>query len=192
MFAVVIGNGESRKSVDLQTLSQTNTLIGCNALLRDISVPHLICCDQRMVDEALASPNNQNTVIYTRPEWAKFYSGQVKEVPQLPYKGELRQDLLWHWGSGPLALLVACTLGFRTIQMIGFDLHGINGKVNNVYKDSKNYLTAEANSVDPVYWIYQGAKIFELFPEVNFVVLNTNCWTMPKEWQKNNVKFVAL
>jgi hypothetical protein len=192
MFAVVIGNGESRKSLDLQTLSQTNTLIGCNALLRDISVPHLICCDQRMVDEALASPNNQNTVIYTRPEWAKFYSGQVQEVPQLPYKGELRQDLLWHWGSGPLALLVACTLGFKTIHMVGFDLHGSNGKVNNVYKDSKNYLSSNANPVDPVYWIYQNAKVFELFPEVNFVVLNNDSWSMPKEWQKNNVKFVAL
>lgn len=189
MLAVVVGNGESRRSLDLQALAQTNTIIGCNALIRDLAIPHLVCCDQRMVDEALTSPNNQNTIIYTRPEWAKFYSAPVQEVPQLPYKGTLRQDQLWHWGSGPLALLVACTLGFKTIQMVGFDLYGINNKVNNVYKDSKHYLKTEANAVDPIYWVYQNAKVFELFPEINFVVLNSKDWIMPKEWQQSNVSF---
>ena len=192
MFAVVVGNGESRRSLNLQTLSETHTIFGCNALLRDLVVPHLVCCDQRMVTEALNSPNNQNIIIYTRPEWAHHFSGQVRAVPELPYKGNLRQDQLWHWGSGPLALLVACTLGFKNIKLVGFDLYGINDKVNNVYKDSTNYLKSEAGAVDPVYWIYQNAKVFELFPEVNFTILNKSNWSMPPEWRKNNVTFVAL
>lgn len=192
MFAVVAGNGESRLGIDLQSLSNTHAIIGCNALHRDLEVPHLVCCDQRMVNEALASPNTHNTVIYTRPEWANHFSKQVQEVPQLPYKGNLRQDQLWHWGSGPLALLLACTLGFKDIQLVGFDLYGNNDKINNVYKNSSNYLKAEANSVDPVYWIYQNAKVFELFPDIKFTVLNKPNWNMPAEWQKNNVTFVAL
>lgn len=192
MSAIVVGNGESRRKIALHTLLATHTVIGCNALHRDLSVPHLVCCDQRMVDEALASDNTKNTIIYTRPEWAKYYSAPVREVPKLPYEGTLRQDQLWHWGSGPLALLVACTLGFDDIQLIGFDLYGINDKVNNVYKNSSNYLKETANAVDPIYWIYQNAKLFELFPKINFTILNDKDWQMPVEWQKNNVTRVDL
>ena len=53
--AVVIGNGESRGSLDLANLKNTVTLIGCNAIHRDIVVDHLVCCDQRMVKEAEAN-----------------------------------------------------------------------------------------------------------------------------------------
>jgi hypothetical protein len=189
MSAVVVGNGESRQSLDLTSLSQRHTIIGCNALHRDLVVPHLVCCDQRMVNEAIASPNNQNTTIYTRPEWANHYPQEVQRVPDLPYTGNLRQDQLWHWGSGPLALLIACVLNFETIYLVGFDLHGHDGKLNNVYKDSKNYLKASSPPVDPIYWIYQIAKIFTLYPSKLFVVLNTDEWIMPNEWIQENVVF---
>ena len=189
MPIVVVGNGESRQALDLHSLSQRHTIVGCNALHRDLVVPHLVCCDQRMVDEALASQNNQNTIIYTRPEWAKFYSKYVRQVPPLPYVGTLRQDQLWHWGSGPLALLVACGLESETIYLVGFDLQGNDNKLNNVYKDSKNYLKSTATAVDPIYWIYQIAKIFTLYPSKLFVVLNNKEWSAPKTWSQKNVVF---
>jgi len=187
MAVVVVGNGESRKILDLQSIAQRHTIVGCNALHRDLVVPHLVCCDQRMVTEAIASEHNQNTIIYTRPEWAKLFPRAVRQVPDLPYTGNLRQDQLWHWGSGPLALLIACGLESDVIYLVGFDLHGHSGKINNVYKDSKNYLNSSSTAVDPIYWIYQIAKIFTLYPNKSFVVLNTNEWTCPPSWSQQNV-----
>jgi hypothetical protein len=52
--ALVIGNGESRRHVDVSTYTQ-HILIGCNAIHRDLAVDHLVCCDQRMVKEAVAT-----------------------------------------------------------------------------------------------------------------------------------------
>ena len=46
----VLGNGESRKSIDVNTLP--GPTIGCNAICRDFFVDHLICVDRRMVDQA--------------------------------------------------------------------------------------------------------------------------------------------
>jgi hypothetical protein len=190
MSIVVVGNGESRKPIDLQSLAN-HIIIGCNALYRDVAVPHLVCCDMRMVNEAVAS---QDTIIYTRPDWISFYkeNSNVRRVPDLPYKGTLRQDELWHWGSGPLALLVACTMESNNISLIGFDLYGSNDKVNNVYKGSKNYLSVDSNAVDPVYWIYQVAKVFEHYPDKYFTVYNTDKWVMPDSWKLANVNFKII
>jgi hypothetical protein len=191
MSIVVVGNGESRKPIDLQSLDN-HTIIGCNALYRDVAVPHLVCCDMRMVNEAVEA--QQDTIIYTRPDWISFYkeNSNVRRVPDLPYKGNLRQDELWHWGSGPLALLVACTMESNNISLIGFDLYGSNDKVNNVYKGSKNYLNIDSNAVDPVYWIYQVAKVFEHYPDKYFTVYNTDKWVMPDSWKLANVNFKII
>jgi hypothetical protein len=191
MSIVVVGNGESRKPIDLQSLDN-HTIIGCNALYRDVAVPHLVCCDMRMVNEAVEA--QQDTIIYTRPDWISFYkeNSNVRRVPDLPYKGTLRQDELWHWGSGPLALLVACTMESNNISLIGFDLYGSNDKVNNVYKGSKNYLNVDSTAVDPVYWIYQVAKVFEHYPDKYFTVYNTDKWVMPDSWKLANVNFKII
>ena len=58
--ALVIGNGESRRHVDVSTYTQ-HTLIGCNAIHRDLNVDHLICCDRRMAEEAVTNPNTKDT-----------------------------------------------------------------------------------------------------------------------------------
>ena len=77
--AVVIGNGESRRSINLETYKSKYTMIGCNALHRDISVDHLICCDRRMAEEATNNINNQNTKIYVRPSWFHYFR-KIKNI----------------------------------------------------------------------------------------------------------------
>ena len=47
---LVIGNGESRCDINLSEINTTK--IGCNAIVRDFFVDHLVCVDRRMVDEA--------------------------------------------------------------------------------------------------------------------------------------------
>jgi hypothetical protein len=85
--------------------------------------------------------------------------------------------------------LVAARLGFDNITLVGFDLYSKNNKVNNVYKDTENYSTADKQAVDYSYWVYQISKVFQSFPNISFTVINDPDWEMPKEWQQSNVQF---
>lgn len=195
--AVVIGNGESRKEINLESYRDTHSLIGCNALHRDIIVDHLICCDRRMAAEATQNPQTKNTMIYVRPSWFHFFrkiqkNKNVRTVPELPYIGELKRDDPDHWGSGGFAVLLAATLSMNQVELIGFDLYPIDQSVNNVYKGTENYARVNGQAVDPAYWIYQIGQVFRFYPNIEFTIRNKSGWKMPQEWQKNNVKFIAL
>ena len=181
---LVIGNGESRKHISFDNISGVK--IGCNAIARDISVDHLVCVDRRMVSEALN--NGYKKPIYTREDWIKQfkYSINVKCVPQLPYEGNLRMDHPFQWGSGPYAVLLA-TKFTKHINLIGFDLYSETPHVNNVYKDTEHYDKSNKHAVDPRYWIYQIAKIFELFPKKKFRIYQKTNWIQPDSWKKKNV-----
>jgi hypothetical protein len=75
--------------------------------------------------------------------------------------------------------------------MIGFDLYGTAGTVNNIYKGTPNYKQEGTSSVDPSYWIYQISKVFELFPDKYFTIYN-NDWVIPESWKMKNISFKTL
>ncbi len=181
---LVIGNGESRKELNFNTFDDVK--IGCNAIARDVNVDHLVCVDRRMVTEALE--NNFKNTIYTRHDWLGQFKKfkNVKPVPKLPYEGNLRMDHPFQWGSGPYAVLLA-TKFTKNINLIGFDLYSETPHVNNIYKDTEHYDKSNKHAVDPRYWIYQIAKIFELFPKKKFKIYQKTNWTQPDSWKKKNV-----
>jgi len=184
---IVLGNGESRKDIDLLPLTEHYTLIGCNAIHRDIAVDHLVCCDQRMVKEAVTTFTNP---IYTRSKYLTR-TKNLKEVPPLPYTGNQKQDQPEHWGSGPYAVLLA-TYKSSSITLLGFDLYDVNFQINNLYKGTSNYASADSRPVDPCYWVYQLAKIFESFPDKKFTIINKDDWALPPEWHLPNVSFFTI
>ena len=191
--ALVIGNGESRKSLDISLLKNTHTLIGCNAVHRDLIVDHLICCDQRMVREALENPNTDSTTIYVRNHWHHYFrkiekNKNVKLLPELPYQSKHRPDNPEHWGSGPYAVLLAASLGFKSIDIVGIDLYGRQGLVNNIYRDTDNYSNSASKAVDPSYWRYQIERVFHYYPDTEFNIINFKEWQCPEEWRKKNVR----
>ncbi len=118
-----------------------------------------------------------------------FDDYDIDPVPDLPYIGELRQDQPQHWNSGPYAILLSCELGFKEIFLMGFDLYSKDNKVNNVYKDTKNYQVSDTPSIDPKYWIYQISKLFEIYKDKRFVVVNNRDWLLPTSWKLSNVSF---
>ena len=183
---LVIGNGESRASVNIDKLNYTK--IGCNAILRDFSVNHLVCVDRPMLQEAVESNYNKHATVYTRANQFAQYrlETNMRIVPDLPYIGDQRPDDPIHWGAGPYAVLLAATLTTDDIHLLGFDLHSVDKRVNNVYKDTANYSLAHKSAVDPRYWIYQIGKVFNSYPETQFVVHNDN-FELPKSWNKPNV-----
>ena len=194
--ALVIGNGESRRHVDVTAYKQ-HILIGCNAIRRDIDVDHLICCDRRMAEEAVNNPNTKDTKIYVRDHWQHYFRKIIKNkhvhlLPEVPTRGEAKVNHAEHWGSGGYAVLLAAVLGHQEVTLIGFDLYPIEHSVNNIYKGSANYARTGAQAVDPSYWVYQIAAVFMYYPNTKFVIRNRSGWLMPTEWQKNNVEFVAL
>lgn len=194
MIAYCIGNGESRRFLNLPKLTSNKVIVGCNALHRDLVVDHLVCCDRRMVDEAVKSKNTNLTKIYVRNNWYKYFrkikkDKRIKELPELPYIGEKKIDHPDHWGSGTYALLISSMLeNIKEIRIIGFDLYPNNNKVNNLYKNTQHYSSKDAKPVDYSYWVYQSHKVFVHFPNVQYKIINTKDWKMPKQWDLPNVE----
>ena len=185
---LVIGNGESRASVNIDKLNYTK--IGCNAILRDFSVDHLVCVDRPMLLEAVESNYNKHTMVYTRADQYALSRHQtnIQIVPDLPYIGDQRPDDPIHWGAGPYAVLLAAKLAqAATVHVLGFDLYSTSKHVNNVYKSTDNYVQADKHAVDPRYWIYQIGKLFKHYATTQFVVHQTDNWELPIAWNQSNV-----
>ena len=184
-MSLVIGNGESRRGIDIDSINTTK--IGCNAILRDFKVNHLVCVDRKMVREAVST--NYQSLIYTRKDWASEFQHipLVKEVPELPYHGTERHDEPFQWGSGPYAVLVgAIYTKTNTVDLIGFDLHSKTPTVNNIYKGTPNYIDADKRAVDPRYWIHQIGMVFKCFPKIQFTIYQDD-WELPESWNYPNV-----
>jgi len=195
---VVIGNGESRRSINIQDLIGNTMLVGCNAIHRDAVVNHLICCDDRMVREAVENPNTASTFIHVRETSYQWFRKIQKHknvilLPEIPNQENNRVDQPRNWGSGTYALLVASQIpNIKKVYLLGFDLYGNDTLVNNLYKNTKNYSAGGSHAIDPSYWIWQAAKVFKLFPNINYTIVNFPIWKIPSEWQRNNVVFESI
>ena len=191
-FVSIIGNGESRLGFDLSPLKKFSTVVGCNAQFRDYNFDYFVCADRHMCQEAVNTVG-KNTVVYTRDKWYKQFAmwPNVKKLPDLPYTGTKRQDEPFHWGTGPFSGVVANSFRPKAVFMIGFDLYPLPNsdqkKDNNIYRDTKGY-TYIKKPVDPSYWIYQFAKLFE-HSDSRWIVVNRQDWKMPEEWSKHTNVF---
>lgn len=185
---IAIGNGESRTHINIDKL--TGVKIGCNAILRDYTVDHLICVDRRMMDEAIKIGINVSTRLYTRLEWYERYKSflHVRTVPELPYEGNQRWDEPFQWGSGPYAVLLAAKMcENKEVKILGFDLYSKTNTINNIYKDTENYDSSVKKPVDPRYWIHQIGMVFSYFPNVLFKIYQEPDWQLPQAWNQPNV-----
>ena len=189
---LVIGNGESRSGIDINSINDTK--VGCNAIHRDFKIDHLVCVDKSMLSEVIRLKYHKHTQIYTRKTNYDIYiEDNIQVDPDLPYIGDLRPDSAIHWGSGPYAVLLATQLAQgATVHMLGFDLYSASKQVNNVYKGTDNYTCADKRAVDPRYWIYQIGRILDSYPTTQFVVHQHRTWDLPDAWNKSNVSLDSI
>ena len=90
-------------------------------------------------------------------------------------------------------LLASQITAHKQIHMIGFDLFSNNDNVNNIYKGTPNYNKADSHPVDPSYWIYHLAKIFEKFDQKEYIVYSNLGDKMPESWKSlSNVRLDSL
>lgn len=189
----VIGNGASREGFPLRRLSTWT--IGCNAIHRDHKVNEIVAVDRRMVDEILSNEIYHDVPIYTRPDWIPLLKKdpRIVSVPELPYQGHNKFDKALHWNSGPYAVLLAALKNPKTINLLGFDLYGIGKTYNNYYADTPNYGKTGDRPVGHSFWVIQLAKLFELYPEINFVQWQKDNWAIPFQWKAyKNLTFNVL
>jgi len=236
----VLGNGESRKTLNLNVLTTKGKVYGCNAIYRDSVVDALSVVDGGMMHEVYSSGYALNNKCYFRsfeklPEfayeplisglsdnfkdWGDAYhienekgnrtqfvlNGTDPQQMQRLYEHLLEQGkdeeylkmflskhhqwVTWTedkdeveiipqewsgWSAGPIAVRMALEKEKPDeVYLIGFDLDSVDGKINNVYKDTENYLSSDAPVTPSVNWIQQHSVNFRDFPNVKFYKVNT-------------------
>ena len=261
-----IGNGESRKVLDLETLRPHGKIYGCNALYRDFTPDRLSAVDAGIMHEIYNSGFCQNTptlfrdwnrlpgMMYENLLWAgKNYSDQdyelikKEEVIKSNERGDCEEFVMhgsnlagvveilkknkerekknvnhtsinvsWvtnddkvttindimkkdrGWATGATSGYAACHYEKPDVLfMIGHDLESLDGKLNNVYKNTKHYGLKEAHKTPSVNWIRQWRELMTENPNVKFIKVNPQAdsckdpLSVPiKEWDKLNVKYI--
>ena len=240
-----IGNGESRKGVDLNIYRKYGKLYGCNALTRDMipdvvtavdngimheiyhkGIAYQVPCYfrhwnklpsmtydmmrrdsglndkqmQYMLDKGLMVSNERTDKTPLFVMHGSAVSGManvVKKTGEVEKKNvnvnniyvswidpdkdkthtldEVMKDRQGPkdlgWAAGPSSGYVACKRelpDLKRVFMLGHDLFSHSLHVNNMYKSTKHYVTAEHQPTPAVNWIRQWKELFLRFKEVEF------------------------
>lgn len=184
-IAFVIGNGLTRKKIDPAFYEGKETY-GCNLAYRDIALKNLICCDRHIVLTAVSEGAANKCKVYTRQRWLNAMQLEnVYALPDLPYQPVVKHDQPMNWGSGLYAALMACQSNNDILVFLGFDLWANTDNTNNnIYAGERGYGPKNGGPVDPSGWIYQFTKLFELYPNKQFVFINKDKWRVPDQWAK--------
>lgn len=180
-ISFVLGNGESRLKYNLEDLRQYGVIYGCNAIYRDFLPDVLIAVDEKMVKE-IQSSNYSGKFVYRVPQTLNLKSNFGFEIR---HKG---------YSCGPTAVWLSCEHhpSLEKIFCLGFDLYGVSGKVNNVYKDTKNYLNSKSSMVPHSNWIKQLLALYKKYSQKSFYRVGDVLDEVPEEWKEvDNVRFIS-
>ena len=132
----VVGNGTSRKDLSLKKITRfgkgTSTpsksfVIGCNYIYKDFKPDVIIAQDTKVLLDMIKDDVDIPVVApLLKYNWARN-SGQ-KNLRKF-FCLRFPTYNMTRWNSGDLAIYVACLLGFKKIELIGFD-----GGASSVYR----------------------------------------------------------
>ena len=154
--AFILGNGVSRRQVDLNLLKTLGKVYGCNALYRDFTPDVLISTDLPISDRIQYEGYSQKNTHFTR-----------KPIPNLgAYK--INQQY-FGYSSGPVAVGQAALDGAQFIYLVGFDMGPTRvGRFNNIYADTEFYKKSSAVPTFTGNWVRQIKQICKDFPKTSF------------------------
>ena len=154
--AFVIGNGISRKNIDLTQLRSIGKIYGCNALYREFTPDVLVATDRPIATQIQESGYALTNEFYTRRPIEEL--GAKSLIPE--YQG---------YSSGPNALGLAAWHGNLQIFILGFDMGPTeNNFFNNVYADTEFYKTSAHPPTFTGNWVRQVIRICRDYPETRF------------------------
>lgn len=153
----VIGNGISRKSIDLNSLVGQGRVYGCNALYREFTPDVLVATDTPIATQIQESGYAKTNRFYTRRPISQ--SGALALPTK--YAG---------YSSGPNAVGLSCIDGNHRTYLLGFDMGPLpTNTVNNVYAGTEFYKPVDAHPTFTGNWINQLIKIMSDHRQVQFI-----------------------
>ena len=184
----VLGNGESRKGIDIDDLKKLGTVFACNGVYRTHTPHFLVAVDPKMVLEIA-----ETDYVLHNKVWSNFNAQYNKNQKILDHVQWFKPSL--GWSSGPTALRLACDRGFKEIYILGFDYQGLPAeqknrfKLNNIFGDTRNYKKRNDEATFYGNWMNQTKKCLQDYTDVAFHRVIPKGWFQPKdlEW-KGNIK----
>ena len=174
-YAFVIGNGTSRKGLNIEQLMDYGLLYGCNWFFREEFRPHLLISSDEPMTRTIIKQYSQ----YPKSNW--FYTWYPK-----PGSGAKKATTPEKFAAGPMAThLAAYHFESPKVFLIGMDFFGFgstdkeqNGLMNNLYEGMKHYskIPEEENQKNgaPTYrnWQRRYQWILKRFPNIQFYHVN--------------------
>ena len=182
--AFVLGNGESRRGIDIDDLKQQGKVFACNAVYRTHRPDFLVAVDPKMIMEIAEGDDMINNKVYSN-----FNAQYNKNQKILDHCNWFKPSL--GWSSGPTALRLALDLGFKDIYILGFDYQGhkvgSGFKLNNMFGDTRNYKRKKDEATFYGNWMNQTKRCLQDFPDAKFHRVIPKGWFQPKdlEWNGN-------
>tara|TARA_Y100000385_G_C13042062_1_gene615731 strand:+ start:353 stop:1111 length:759 start_codon:yes stop_codon:yes gene_type:complete len=158
--AFVLGNGASRKGIDLHLLKSAGCVYGCNALYREFDPDYLVAVDTKMIIELHKAGYQRDHEVWTNPN--KAYTNYHGFNYFQPSKG---------WSSGPTALWLSSQHDNEVIYILGFDYKGHeDGKrFNNIYADTFNYKKSNDSATYFGNWMRQTTSVIKENPKKRYI-----------------------
>jgi hypothetical protein len=155
--AFVLGNGVSRKVLNLNQLRQHGKIYGCNALHREFVPDVLVATDRPIATAIQESGYALAHTFYTR---RPLDNRGARQVPK-PYFG---------YSSGPIAVALAAEQGATTVYMLGFDMGPVgDNQFNNIYAGTEFYKRVDAPPTFTGNWVKQIIHVATDFPQTTFI-----------------------
>ena len=183
-IAFVLGNGESRRGIDIDDLMEKGTVFACNGVYRTHRPHFLIAVDPKMIHEIAETDYMLHNKV-----WSNFNEQYRKNQKIMDFVQWFKPSL--GWSSGPTALRMACEQGFKEIYILGFDYQGHkDGQrfiLNNIFGDTRNYKRKKDEATFFGNWMNQTKRCLKDFPGVKFHRVIPEGWFKPKdlEWAGN-------
>jgi hypothetical protein len=173
--AFVIGNGVSRKNINIFDLKQQGVIYGCNAIYREFEPDYLIAVDAKMITEIVQTGYHLKNNVWTN--YNRAYSKYNSLNFFQPSKG---------WSSGPTALHMASEKNYKTIYILGFDYIGIGDRVNNIYSGTHNYKKTDERATYYGNWLRQTQTVIKNNQQIEYIRVIDESGFIPKEFSNLN------
>ena len=186
-IAFVLGNGESRKGIEINDLKDKGTVFACNGVYRTHQPHYLVAVDPKMILEIAETDYPVHNKV-----WSNFNNQYNKNQKILDHFNWFQPSL--GWSSGPTALKFACDQGFKEIYILGFDYQGHTEdnknnrfRFNNIFKDTRNYKKSNDEATFYGNWMNQTKRCLQDFKDVQFHRIVPQGWFTPKDltWADN-------
>jgi len=157
MVAIVLGNGLSRKDIDIDLLLKIAPVYGCNALYRTHTPTVLVATDRPISEQIQSSGYAKTNRFYTR---RPMHGLGALTVPR-EYFG---------FSSGPIATALAAKDNHTRIYLLGFDMGpSKTGKFNNVYADTEFYKRTDNLPTFTGNWVRQLSTVAKDYPNCEII-----------------------